>query len=65
MAPTAAATVRVTPGEVHNYLVTQTMAEYLAFVHGSPLDGVLFGFVSAKKWSERGLILKIYVPALG
>jgi hypothetical protein len=32
----------VTPGEEHNYLVTQTMAEYLAFIHMRPLDGILF-----------------------
>jgi hypothetical protein len=32
----------VIPGREADYLVTQTMAEYLAHVHDQPFDGVLF-----------------------
>jgi len=45
----------VTPGEEHNYLVTQTMAEYLAFVHSRPLDGILFG--SSQRESGQNVVL--------
>jgi hypothetical protein len=45
----------VTPGEEHNYLVTQTMAEYLAFVHRRPLDGVLFG--SSQRKNGQNVVL--------
>lgn len=32
----------VVPGREHDYLITQTMAEYLAHVHQPALDGVMF-----------------------
>jgi hypothetical protein len=32
----------VTPGRESDYLITQTMAEYLAHIHREPFDGVLF-----------------------
>ncbi len=32
----------VTPGRESDYLITQTMSEYLAHVHREPFDGVLF-----------------------
>jgi hypothetical protein len=32
----------VIPGRESDYLITQTMAEYLAYVHRNPLDGILF-----------------------
>jgi hypothetical protein len=32
----------VTPGRESDYLITQTMAEYLAHVHHEPFDGILF-----------------------
>jgi hypothetical protein len=35
----------VTPGREADYLITQTMAEYLAHVHKEPFDGVLFASV--------------------
>lgn len=45
----------VTPGAEHNYLVTQTMAEYLAFIHRRPFDGILF--YSAQKKSGKNVVL--------
>jgi hypothetical protein len=45
----------VTPGKEDNYLVTQTMAEYLAFVHKRPLDGVLFG--SSQRKNGQNVVL--------
>jgi hypothetical protein len=35
----------VTPGREADYLITQTMAEYLAHIHLQPFDGVLFASV--------------------
>lgn len=32
----------VTPGKEADYLITQTMAEYLAYLHHEPFDGILF-----------------------
>src|SRR6202040_2120908 len=32
----------VVPGREADYLITQTMAEYLAHVHKEPFDGILF-----------------------
>jgi hypothetical protein len=38
----------VTPGHEDEYLITQTMMEYLAEVHSKPFDGVLFGSAQRK-----------------
>jgi len=38
----------VVPGRESDYLVTQTLAEYLAHVHKYPLDGILFRSVQRK-----------------
>lgn len=35
----------VVPGREADYLITQTMAEYLAHVHNKPFDGIFFGSV--------------------
>lgn len=35
----------VRPGEEHEYLATQVLAEYLAAVHRPPVDGLVFGSV--------------------
>lgn len=35
----------VVPGHEDEYLVTQTLAEYLAHVHSPPFDGIFFGSV--------------------
>jgi hypothetical protein len=35
----------ITPGREADYLIPQTMAEYLAHVHEEPFDGVLFASV--------------------
>ena len=32
----------VTPGREADYLITQTMTEYLAYLHQQPFDGILF-----------------------
>jgi hypothetical protein len=39
----------VIPGRESDYLITQTLAEYLAHVHKHPLDGVLFRSVQREK----------------
>ncbi len=38
----------VTPGHEDEYLITQTMMEYLAEVHSKPFDGVLFSSAQRK-----------------
>jgi hypothetical protein len=38
----------VVPGREYEYLITQTMAEYLAYVHDKPLDGIMFASVQRK-----------------
>jgi hypothetical protein len=35
----------ITPGRESNYLITQTLAEYLAYEHNEPFDGILFASV--------------------
>jgi hypothetical protein len=51
----------VVPGRESDYLITQTMAEYLAHVHREPFDGLLFksvqrdGGVNVVLFRERGL----------
>jgi hypothetical protein len=32
----------IVPGNEHEYLITQALMEYLAYVHNAPFDGVLF-----------------------
>jgi hypothetical protein len=39
----------VIPGREADYLITQTMAEYLAHVHEKPFDGILFASVQRKE----------------
>lgn len=52
----------IVPGREADYLITQTMAEYLAHVHNKPFDGVLFssvqhaGGVNIVLFPERGLL---------
>jgi hypothetical protein len=52
----------IVPGREADYLITQTMAEYLAHVHGKPFDGVLFssvqraGGVNITLFPEKGLL---------
>lgn len=38
----------IIPGRESEYLITQTLAEYLAYVHDKPLDGILFKSVQRK-----------------
>jgi hypothetical protein len=38
----------VRPGKEADYLITQTMAEYLAHVHAKPFDGLLYKSVQKK-----------------
>ena len=38
----------VRPGRESDYLITQTMAEYLAHVHAKPFDGLLYKSVQKK-----------------
>jgi hypothetical protein len=45
----------VTPGRETNYLITQTMAEYLAHVHEPPFDGVAFS--SAQREGGTNIVL--------
>jgi len=45
----------VVPGHEADYLITQTMAEYLAYVHDKPFDGVLFQ--SAQRSGGRNIVL--------
>ena len=52
----------IIPGREADYLITQTMAEYLAHVHEKPFDGVLFssvqrdGGVNIVLFAEKGLL---------
>jgi hypothetical protein len=52
----------IVPGREADYLITQTMAEYLAHVHYKPFDGVLFssvqraGGVNIVLFPEKGLL---------
>jgi len=52
----------IVPGHEADYLITQTMAEYLAHVHKRPFDGVLFKSVQRSRgtnvvlFPQRGLI---------
>lgn len=39
----------VVPGRESDYLITQTMSEYLAHVHDSPFDGILFASAQREK----------------
>jgi hypothetical protein len=45
----------IVPGHEADYLITQTMAEYLAHVHNEPFDGVLFA--SAQRTGGRNVVL--------
>lgn len=45
----------IVPGCEADYLITQTMAEYLAHVHKEPFDGVLF--VSSQKAGGHNVVL--------
>lgn len=45
----------VVPGQEADYLITQTMAEYLAHVHEPPFDGVLFA--SAQRAKGTNVVL--------
>ena len=52
----------IAPGREADYLITQTMAEYLAHVHDKPFDGVLFSSVQRARgvnivlFPEKGLL---------
>ncbi len=52
----------IVPGREADYLITQTMAEYLAHVHDKPFDGVLFssvqraGGMNIVLFPEKGLL---------
>ncbi|MDO9001851.1 MAG: RES family NAD+ phosphorylase [Aquabacterium sp.] len=52
----------IVPGREADYLITQTMAEYLAHVHDKPFDGILFssvqraGGVNIVLFPEKGLL---------
>jgi hypothetical protein len=39
----------IVPGREPDYLITQTMTEYLAYVHNKPFDGILFRSVQRAK----------------
>lgn len=45
----------IVPGHEADYLITQTMAEYLAHVHKEPFDGILFA--SAQKAGGLNVVL--------
>ncbi|WP_152415011.1 RES domain-containing protein [Cupriavidus sp. HMR-1] len=45
----------VVPGREADYLITQTMAEYLAHVHETPFDGILFA--SAQRAGGTNVVL--------
>lgn len=45
----------VTPGNENDYLITQTMAEYLAHVHDARVDGIIFA--SAQRKGGRNIVL--------
>ena len=53
----------VVPGRESEYLITQTMAEYLAYVHKNPLDGILFQSVQRKDGTNVVLFAKLPTPA--
>lgn len=42
----------IVPGNEADYLITQTMAEYLAHVHDEPFDGILFSSVQREGGSN-------------
>jgi hypothetical protein len=45
----------ITPGKESDYLITQTMTEYLAHVHPEPFDGILFA--SAQRAQGVNIVL--------
>jgi hypothetical protein len=45
----------IVPGRETEYLITQTMAEYLAHVHEEPFDGILFA--SAQRANGKNVVL--------
>ncbi|WP_374941902.1 RES domain-containing protein [Burkholderia cenocepacia] len=51
----------IRPGEEHEYLTTQVLAEYLTAIHQPPLDAVVFGSVQ----HEEGKNIVIFGRALG
>lgn len=51
----------VVPGRESDYLITQTMSEYLAHVHDEPFDGILFASVQRKKGTNVVLFAKPYL----
>ncbi|HDR9260137.1 TPA: RES domain-containing protein, partial [Burkholderia vietnamiensis] len=51
----------IRPGEEHEYLTTQVLAEYLTAIHQPPLDAVAFGSVQ----HEEGKNIVIFGRALG
>lgn len=52
----------IVPGREADYLITQTLAEYLAHVHDKPLDGILFssvqraGGMNIVLFADKGLL---------
>lgn len=52
----------IVPGRESDYLITQTMAEYLAHVHEKPFDGILFssvqraGGINIVLFADKGLL---------
>jgi hypothetical protein len=54
----------VVPGRESEYLITQTMAEYLAYVHKNPLDGILFQSVQRKDGINVVLFAKLPPPQI-
>jgi hypothetical protein len=48
----------VVPGHESDYLITQTMSEYLAHVHQNPFDGILFASAQRKKGTNVVLFAK-------
>ncbi len=49
----------IVPGREFDYLITQTMSEYLAHVHDKPFDGILFA--SAQR--EKGTNVVLFVQS--
>jgi RES domain len=45
----------IVPGKESDYIITQTLAEYLAHVHEQPFDGILFDSVQRKE--GRNIVL--------
>jgi hypothetical protein len=45
----------VVPGRESEYIITQTLAEYLAHVHAPPFDGILFD--SAQRHEGKNVVL--------